>query len=113
MDLARASDRIGARFRQTDVTSESTLHQPRHRANRFFDWNFRIDSRHAKEVETIDAEPLDALFTVLSQVFRRAATAITARIRVTRAAGFGMNHDPLAPAFERLIDQFMIVPAAV
>src|SRR6266545_2595262 len=24
-----------------------------------------------------------------------------------------MNHDPLAPALERLIDQFMIVPAAV
>src|SRR6266542_4499081 len=50
MNLACAPDRVGARFRQADVASEATLHQPRHCTHRLFDRNIRIDARHAEYV---------------------------------------------------------------
>src|SRR3972149_12036050 len=104
MDLSRAADRIGARFREAYVARQPTFDQPRHGPHRVFNRDLRVDARHAKDIETIDAETLDTLLAILRQIFRRAAAAIAAGVRRPRATGLGVDHDPRTPALECLRD---------
>src|SRR5215831_4825360 len=97
MNLPRSPDRIGACFRKPDIASQSAFDQPRHGPHRLFDGHVRINTGHAKDIKTVDTEPLDALLAVLRQVFRRAAAAISTRVWSPWAAGFGVDHDPLTP----------------
>src|SRR5207244_12559835 len=72
-----------------------------------------IAARHAKDIETVDAESLQVLLAVLRQIFRRAAAAVSPCIRRARATGLGMNPDSFASPLERFRDQLMVVAVAV
>src|SRR5437870_12164710 len=80
MHFPRPPYGVGAGLRQTDVARLALFHEPGHGSHRVFDGNFGIDARHAKDIETVDAEPLEVLLAVLRQIYRRAAAAVSARV---------------------------------
>ena len=113
MHFSSPTDRVGAGLRKADVTALALFDQLRHGPHRFLNRDFGIDARHAKDIETVDAESLQALLAVLRQIFGRAAAAVSAGIRRPRATGLGMDDNSLSPTLECLGDEFMIVSVTV
>src|SRR5437867_6218882 len=69
MHFSSSTDRVGAGLRKADVTVLALFDQLRHGAYRFLNRDFGIDARHAKDIETVDAESLQALLAVLRHIF--------------------------------------------
>src|SRR5215813_9100200 len=105
--------RLRRALRERDEPCLAFLNELSHSPDALFDGHVRIDARHAKDVERLDAEIFQALLAGLTQIERIAATACALRTAMARAAALRMN-DHLTPApADRFADQAMIVPLAV
>src|SRR5205814_1826902 len=72
---AAAPKRLGRALRERDETRLALPDELGHSPDAFFDWYIRIDARHAKAVERLDAEILQARLAGLTQITRTAAAA--------------------------------------
>src|SRR5215831_10269289 len=106
-------ERLGRALRERDETCLALLDEHGHSSDAFFDGHVRIDARHAKDVERLDAEIFQALLAGLTQIERIAATACALRTAMARAAALRMNDHLTPAAADRFADQAMIVPLAV
>jgi len=75
-----------------------------HSPDAFLDWHVRIDARHAKDVERLDAEILQALFAGLTQITRIATAAHRAWAAIARAAALRVNDHIMSAAADRFAD---------
>ena len=80
-----------------------------HSPDAFLDWHVRIDARHAKDVERLDAKIFQALLAGLAQITRIASAAHGVRAAVARAAAFRVDDDIMSAAADCLSDQAVIV----
>src|SRR5690348_17937112 len=113
MHGAAAAERLRRAFGQRDEAGLAFLDQLRHGADAFLDRHVRIDPRHAKHVERLDAEILQALLAGLTQITRIAAAAYPAGRAVAGAAALGVDDGVVAAAAQRLADQPGIMALAV
>src|SRR5262245_59969881 len=113
MNFVGASNGCSTCLGQRNISRLTLLHETRHTANGFFDRHIWVNSRHTEDIQSLDAQTLEAVFALLNQVFRLAAAAVATRIRSARAAGLGVNYDSFPPPFKRLGDQLVIMAVAV
>src|SRR5215813_2056353 len=83
---AATPKRFGRALRERDETRLALPDELGHSANAFLDWHIRIDARHAKDVERLDAEILQALFAGLTDITRITAAAHRVWAAIARAA---------------------------
>src|SRR5215471_17597847 len=101
--------RLGRALREGEETCLALLDELGHSPDAFLDRHVRIDARHAKDVERLDAEILQALLAGLPQITRIAAAAHGVSAAVAWTAALRMNHHVMPAAADRLADQAMIV----
>ena len=77
------------------------------------DWHLRIDPRHTKNVERLDAEILQALLAGLTQITRITAAPHRVWAAIARAASLRVNDHIMSVAADRFADQAMIVALAI
>src|SRR5215470_10433346 len=106
-------ERFGRALRERDETCLTLLDELGHSADAFLDWHVRIDARHAKHVECLDAEVFQALFAGLTQITRITAAAHRVWAAIARAAALRMNNHIMPAAADRFADQAMIVALAI
>ena len=105
--------RLGRALRERDETCLALLDEHGHSSDAFFDGHIRIDARHAKDVERLDAEIFQALLTCLTQITRITPAAHGVWAAVARAAALRMNDHIIPAAADRCAYQAMIVTLAV
>src|SRR5262249_36001497 len=79
----------------------------------FLDWHIRIDARHAKDVERLNAEIFQALLAGLTQISRIASAAHGVWATVAWAAALRVDDDIMSAAADCFADQSVIVAGAV
>jgi len=93
--------RFGRALRERDETCLALPDELGHSPDAFLDWHVRIDARHTKDVERLDAEILQALLAGLAQITRIAATAYRVWAAIARAAALRVNDHIMSAAADR------------
>src|SRR5262249_55244776 len=97
MHGARARQRFGPDFGETDPAHLAGAYEVGHRADRFLDRHARIDAVQVVEIDRIDAEPLQASVAGLANALRAPVDLAFLRIaRIAHDAELRREHDLVA-----------------
>src|SRR3984893_12961283 len=105
--------RLGRALRERDETCLAFLDELAHSPNAFLDRHVRIDARHAKDVERLDAKIFQALLAGLPQITRITSAAHGVWAAVTWAAALRVDDNIMSAAADCFADQAVIVALAV
>ena len=108
----RPADRLGAGFRQADMSDLAGFDEFLHRAHRLFDRRIGIDTVEIVEVDMVDAEPPQRPFAgclciVWPSVGRLGADA-GHRSSCSYDAELGCQYHLVTPVLDRLPNEFFV-----
>ncbi len=105
--------RLGRALRERDETRLAFLDELGHPTDAFLDRHVRIDSRHAKDVERLNAKIFQALLAGFTQITRITSAAHRVWTAVPWAAALRVDDNIISAAADGFADQAVIVAVAI
>jgi hypothetical protein len=112
MHFGGTANSAGSGFRKADKADFSFLHQFGHAADRFFDRHVRIDAMLVKQVDRVNAKPLQRSLASPSGVLR-ATIYSRRRVSIPAHRELGGDHQAVAPTFDGGADKLLVAKRPV
>src|SRR5581483_7759258 len=108
MHRRRAPDRRRSRLRQAEETNLAGAHEIRHRADRLFDRDVRVDAVLVIEIDRVDLQALQRRVARLADVLRRSVDAEELALLAAHVPELRRDDDGVAAAADRAADEPLV-----